>query len=67
MDITEQYLNGSIDIYSREQMKLLGEIKNSNKEEKEEKLIQQQLTQLNTIVTALMRLRNIKKKQSANF
>jgi len=67
MDITEQYLNGAIDIYSREQMKLLGDIKNNNKEEKEEKLIQQQLTQLNTIVTALMRLRNIKKKQSASF
>lgn len=60
---TEQYLTNSLDAFSREQMRLLQEIKGS-KEASDEKALQKQLSQLNAIVTALMRLRNIRRQAS---
>jgi hypothetical protein len=65
-DITEQYLNSKWDDFSKEQMRLMMEIKTDNGENESKKL-SQQLTQINTILTALMRLRNIKKKLNSNF
>lgn len=60
-DITEQYLNQSWENFSREQMRLMGDIK-SGKNEDDLQYIQKQLTQINSIMMGLMRLRNIKKK-----
>jgi Tfp pilus assembly protein PilP len=65
-DITEQYLNQTWENFSKEQMRLMGDIK-SGKEESEIQTIQKQLTQINAIMMGLMRLRNIKKKASSNF
>jgi Tfp pilus assembly protein PilP len=65
-DITEQYLNQTWENFSKEQMRLMGDIK-SGKEESELQTIQKQLTQINAIMMGLMRLRNIKKKASSNF
>lgn len=60
-DITEQYLNQSWENFSREQMRLMADIK-SGKSEDDLQYIQKQLTQINSIMMGLMRLRNIKKK-----
>jgi hypothetical protein len=65
-DITEQYLNQTWENFSKEQMRLMSDIK-SGKEESELQTIQKQLTQINAIMMGLMRLRNIKKKASSNF
>lgn len=61
MDITEQYLNTKWEDFSKEQMRLMTEIKN-DQEVNLKKQLAQQLTQINTIMMALMRLRNIRKK-----
>lgn len=61
MDITEQYLNTRWEEFSKEQMRLMTEIKN-DQEVNLKKQLPQQLTQINTIMMALMRLRNIRKK-----
>jgi hypothetical protein len=44
----------------------MGDIK-TGKDEGEEKDIHKQLTQINTIMMAVIRLRNLKKKKSDNF
>jgi hypothetical protein len=61
MDISEQYLNTRWEEFSKEQMRLMTEIKN-DQEVNLKKQLPQQLTQINTIMMALMRLRNIRKK-----
>jgi hypothetical protein len=61
MDITEQYLNTRWEEFSKEQMRLMTEIKN-DQEVNLKKQLPQQLTQINAIMMALMRLRNIRKK-----
>ena len=65
-DITEQHLNKIWEDFSKEQMRLMGDIK-TGKDEGEEKDIHKQLTHINTIMMAVIRLRNIKKKKSDNF
>jgi len=65
-DITEQSLNKIWEDFSKEQMRLMGDIK-TGKDEAEEKDIHKQLTQINAIMMGLIRLRNIKKKKSDNF
>ena len=65
-DITEQYLNKCWDDFSKEQMRLMTEIKTDTGEDGK-KMLPQQHTQINTILLALMRLRNIKKKLSTNL
>jgi hypothetical protein len=63
-DLTEQYLDKLYDDLSKEQMRLMTELKNckdpehSNKEQD----IQKQLTLLNTLMISTLRLRNLKKK-----
>jgi len=59
-DITEQYLNKCFDDFSKEQMRLLNEMKGATDEAKD-KDVQKQLTLLNTLVSACLRLRNLKK------
>jgi hypothetical protein len=63
-DLTEQYLDKLYDDLSKEQMRLLTEMKNCRDPEhsSKEQDIQKQLTQLNTLMTGTLRLRNIKKK-----
>jgi hypothetical protein len=65
-DITEQSLNKMWEDFSKEQLRLMGDIK-TGKEEGEEKDIHKQLTQINAIMMGLIRLRNLKKKKSDNF
>jgi hypothetical protein len=65
--LNESYLNRCWDEFSREQMKIMGEMKNGGKDVKEEKKMHQQLTLLNNICINIMRLRNLKKKETENF
>ena len=65
-DITEQYLNKIWEDLSKEQMRLMGDIK-TGKDEGEEKDIHKQLTYINAIMMATIRLRNLKKKKTDNF
>jgi len=59
-DITEQYLNKCFDDFSKEQMRLLNEMKGATDDSKD-KDVQKQLTLLNSLVSACLRLRNLKK------
>jgi hypothetical protein len=59
-DITEQYLNKVYDDLQREQMKLMNDIKTGTEREKE---ITKQITIINNINIALLRLRNCRKIQ----
>jgi hypothetical protein len=64
-DITEQYLNKCYEDFSKEQMRLLNDMKNSGgeTEEKDKELdIQRQLTQLNSLMIGVLRFRNLRKK-----
>lgn len=60
-DITEQYLNKCFDDFSKEQMRLLGDMKGATSDDKD-KEIQKQLTLLNQLVSGCLRLRNLKKQ-----
>jgi len=61
-DITEQFLNECVDKFNREQMRLLSDLKGSTTtDDSKEKDIQKQFTLLNGLVSALLRLRNLKK------
>jgi primosomal protein N'' len=57
-DITEQYLNKVYDDLQREQMKLMNDMKTGTEREKE---ITKQITIINSINIALLRLRNCRK------
>ena len=63
-DLTEQYLDKLYDDLSKEQMRLMGELKNCKDPESssKEQDIQKQLTLLNTLMINTLRLRNLKKK-----
>jgi hypothetical protein len=65
-DITEQYLEKVYDDLSREQMNLMGEFRNAKEPEQEtvDKMvyIQKQLTQLNSLMTGVLKYRNLKKE-----
>ena len=63
-DITEQYLNKCFDDFSKEQMRLLNEMKGATDDTKD-KDVQKQLTLLNSLVSACLRLRNLKKAMLA--
>jgi hypothetical protein len=62
-ELTEQYLNGVYDNIMREHTRLLNDMKNTSTEmEKHKELdITKQLSILNSLMTSLLRLRNVKK------
>jgi hypothetical protein len=62
-DITEQFLNECVDKFNREQMRLLSDLKGQQTtDDTKEKEIQKQFTLLNSMVSACIRLRNLKKQ-----
>lgn len=63
-DMTESYLEKLYDDLSKEQMRLMTEMKNCKDPESssKEQDIQKQLTLLNTLMINTLRLRNLKKK-----
>jgi hypothetical protein len=63
-EITEQYLNEVYENIMREHTRLLNELKNiSNEMEKhKERDITKQLSILNSLMTSLLKLRNLKKE-----
>jgi predicted ATPase len=60
-DITEQYLNKMYEDLQKEQLKLMNDMKTGCDNVKERD-ITKQITLINTINVAVMRLRNIRKK-----
>lgn len=60
-DITEQYLNKIYEDLQKEQFKLMNDMK-TGCENVKEKEITKQITLINTINLAVMRLRNARKK-----
>ena len=60
-DITEAALNELFDKFSKEQMRLLNDMKGATDDSKD-KDVQKQLTLLNQLVSACLRLRNLKKQ-----
>jgi hypothetical protein len=60
-DITEQYLDKVYEDFSKEQMKLLADLKTGVDNIKETDN-QKQFTMLNTIMMSILRLRNLRKK-----
>jgi hypothetical protein len=65
-EINEQKLNSMYDDFSREQLKLLGELKTGTSDLSKDIEIQKQLSLLNTLMINTLRLRNLKKKIAAN-
>ena len=63
-DLTENYLDKLYDDLSKEQMRLMTEMKNCKDAESsgKEQDIQKQLSFLNTLMINALRLRNLKKK-----
>lgn len=65
-DITEQYLERLYDDLAREQMNLMTEFRNVKDPEEETHnrmvYIQKQLTQLNSLMTSVLKYRNLKKE-----
>lgn len=62
-DITDQYLNKLYEDLSKEQMRLMNDLKNSNVDSGDkEKDITKQFTFLNTLMTTALRYRNLKRK-----
>ena len=62
-DITEQYLVKIYDDFQKEQMRLLGEMKNlgENVAPNKDKDIQKQLKEVNAVIMGALKLRNVKK------
>ena len=65
-DITEAALNELFDKFSKEQMRLLGEMKAGITPDAD-KDIQKQMTFLNTLATTTLRYRNLKKQMAAKI
>lgn len=65
-DLNESSLNQMYDIFSKEQLNQMNVIKTSSTEleDKREKSIQKQLSLLNTIQISILRLRNLRKKET---
>jgi hypothetical protein len=63
-EITEQYLNEAYDNVMKEHTRLLNELKNTSTEmeKNKERDITKQLSILNTLMTSLLKLRNLKKE-----
>ena len=63
-DLSEQYLNRVYDDFSKEQMRLMANFKETLVEEGTEKSqdIQKQITFLNTLSMNILRFRNLRKK-----
>ena len=64
-DITEQYLDKLYDDLSKEQMKLMGDLKNTRdcaEQAQKEADLQKQLSLLNILMINALRFRNLKKK-----
>ena len=63
-DISEQYLNKLYEDFSKEQMRLMTVMKNGGDAEEKEKEIevQKQITSLNALMIAILRLRNLRKQ-----
>lgn len=63
-DISEQYLNKLYEDFSKEQMRLMTVMKNGGDAEEKEKEIevQKQITSLNSLMIAVLRLRNLRKQ-----
>jgi hypothetical protein len=61
-DITEQYLVKIYDDFQKEQMRLLGEMKNlgENDAPNKDKDIQKQLKEVNAVIMGALKLRNVK-------
>jgi len=65
-DITEQFLNECVDKFNREQMRLLNDLKGQQTtDDTKDKDVQKQFTLLNSMVSACLRLRNLKKAMIA--
>jgi hypothetical protein len=62
-ELTDQYLNGVYDNVMREHTRLLNDMKNTSTEmeKNKERDITKQLSILNTLMTSLLKLRNVKK------
>jgi hypothetical protein len=61
-DITEQYLNKLYDDLSKEQMRLMNDIKSNNNELAKDKDNTKMITLINGLMMGAMRLRNTKKQ-----
>ena len=63
-DMTEVYLDNLYDNLSKEQMRLMTDLKNCKEPEHigKEQDLQKQLSLLNTLMISSLRLRNLKKK-----
>lgn len=67
-DITTHYLDRLYEDLSREQMKLLSDLKTDvSTDIAKDVAVQKQLSLLNTLVVSVLRLRNIKKKASLSI
>jgi hypothetical protein len=62
-EINESYLDRIYDDFSKEQSKLMEQIK-QNTEQKKEQDITKQITILNTLMMSILRFRNLKRKQA---
>jgi ribosomal protein L29 len=61
-DITEQYLNKVYEDLSKEQMKLMTDMKSGGNELQKERDITKQITLINTLTLGVMKLRNLRKQ-----
>jgi len=61
-DITEQYLNKVYEDLSKEQMKLMSDMKSGGNELQKDKDIIKQITSINALTLGIMKLRNIRKQ-----
>lgn len=63
-ELTEQYLNEVYDNVMREHTRLLNDMKNTSTEieKSKERDITKQLSNLNSLMTSLLKLRNLKKE-----
>ena len=61
-DITEQYLNKIYEDLSKEQMKLMTDMKSGGNELQKERDITKQITLINTLTLGVMKLRNLRKQ-----
>lgn len=59
-DITEQYLNNTYDIFSREQQKLLNELKSSS-DVKKSKQVEKEINVIHSIEINILKLKSLRK------
>ena len=67
-EISPQYLDKVYEDLSREQLRLLGDLKTDvSSDISKDVAVQKQLSLLNTLVITVLRLRNLKKKLNLNL